>query len=573
MNAKSTAVVAVVAGAGLVFSACTTIPSDSSPQALRSFESVTGTNEVAGPYPNQAADLLLRDFFAQAVKPTQRHQAARQYLTAAAAKSWDSQAGTLVLDRIDLNSMPGATNDRMMFSVRGPVVGSIGVGGVYQPENGMYESTIELAKEEGQWRIDNLPPGVVLEHTEMRNTFQPYALYFLDPTDRSLVVDRRWVYSGNTSIDTALLSLLVEGPQESLKPGVKTYVPPGATFSGVNSGVYSFSGFGDVGQEGRYRFAAQVIWTLAKAGVPGPYKIDIDNTPIIEGAESLMVDQVAEFNPGASAGAASSLYALSDGRMLKVENDKATPVPGKFGESQDFESADFEAASGLVAAVQAVGEGEQKKSTLLIGQIGQEGRPGLEATTLSHPTFEIGGGAVWTVIDGRRVARVARSTTSGDLSHTEVDTSELDSDNGLISVLRLSPSGVRCAFIANGRVYLATVERPSPGHRKLSHVQEIAPSIAGTALTVDWKVDGSLLVGTSTAETPVWQIQADGSALTPLPAGNVTAPVVAISASSSTLYITDSRAVLQLPINTTGAAFWREVPALQGQRAAPVVAK
>lgn len=570
MNTK---ILAAVTIAGLTLASCTTIPSSSSPQALRTFEPAAQGVENAGPYPGQEPDLLVRDFFTNSVKPIQRHQAARQYLTPEAAKSWDSQTGMLVLDRIDVNSLPGASDQKISYSVRGPVVGSIGVGGVYQPEHGQYEATIDVEKRDGQWRISNLPPGVAVQHTELRNNYQPYALYFMDPTDNDLVIDRRWVYSGNSSLNTALLSLLVEGPQPVLRPGVKTYVPPGATFSGFNSGVYSFSGFGDLSAEGRYRFAAQVVWTLAKAGVPGPYKIEIDNTPIVENSEFLTVEQVAEYNPGASAGAASPLYALADGKIKSVEGERAVPLAGEWGEVSDISSADFEAGTGLVAAVQSTGEEPDRRAALLLGKIGEQGRRGVEAKTLSTPTFENSGNAVWTVLDGRKVARVARSTTSGDLSHTEVDTSELEGYEGLISVLRLSPTGVRCAFIINGRVYLATVERPNAGNRKLTNVREIAPAIAGTALTVDWKIDGSLLVGTSTPETPVWQIQSDGSGLTPLPSGNVTAPVVAISASSSTVYITDSRAVLQLPINTTGVAFWREVPALQGQRAAPIVAK
>lgn len=540
---------------------------------MRSFAPSANGPEIKGPQLNQEPDLLLRDFFTQAVKPTQRHQAARQYLTPEMDKAWDSQSGTLVLDRIDINSLPGATQEKISYQVRGPVIGSIGVGGVYQPEHGSYEAKIDLKKVGGQWRISDLPPGIAVDHTELRNNYQPYALYFLDPTDRSLVVDRRWVYSGNSSLNTALLSLLVEGPQDTIKPGVKTYVPPGATFSGYNSGVYSFAGFGDLGPEGRYRFAAQVVWTLAKAGIPGPYRIEIDNTPIIEKTEYLTIEHVAEYNPGASAGAASPLYALADGKIMTVEGDRATSVAGAWGAQHDIIAADFEAASGIVAAVQQSGPAEDRRSALLIGKTGEEPKRGIEAKTLSSPTFEIEGNAVWTVLEGRKVARVARSTTSGDLSHTEVDISELGEIEGLISVLKLSPTGVRCAFIVGGRVYLATVERPTAGHRKLSNVREIAPALAGTALTVDWKIDGSLLVGTSTAATPVWQIESDGSAQTPLPSGNVTAPVVAISASSSTIYITDSRAVLQLPINTSGVAFWREVPALQGQRAAPIVAK
>ncbi|MDU0478870.1 MtrAB system accessory lipoprotein LpqB [Staphylococcus chromogenes] len=559
--------------ASLVLSACTSLPSSSNPQALRSFVPSSPHEDNSGPMPNQEPDLLLRDFFTASVNPTQRHQQARTYLTDSAAKSWDSQASTLILDRIDINSKPGATKDNMEFLVRGTVVGSLGPGGVYSPENGSYEATISMVSVDGQWRINSLPPGVAIERSEMRNNFQPYNLYFLDASDRGLVGDRRWVFNGNVSLDTALLSLLVEGPQKSLQGGVKSYLPSGATFSGVRQGVYSFSGFGDLGQEGRYRFASQVAWTLARAGVPGPYNIQVDGTPVLENARQVSLEDVAEFNPGATAGAGSPLYALGNGQVMKVDSNTLVPIAGDAGAVRDIESADLEAESNLIAVVRASGEGDGKKSRLYVGELGKQMKESVEAKTLSRPAFEPNGAATWTVLDGRKIARVARSASTGELSNTEVDTSALAGVDGPISVLRLSHTGVRAAFIVNGRVYLGIVERPTPGEYKLTQIRELAPALAGTALTLDWQIDGSLVVGTSEKESPVWHLQSDGSALTPLPAANLTAPVVALSVSSSAIYATDSRAVLQLSTNSGSSSFWREVPALQGQRMAPVVAK
>ena len=158
------------------------------------------------------------------------------------------------------------------------------------------------------------------------------------------------------------------------------------------------------------------------------------------------------------------------------------------------------------------------------------------------------------------------------MSQIEVDKDAFGDATGAISVLRLSHSGVRVAMIIDGRVYLGTVSRPAPGERKITNLVQIAPSIGNTALTLDWQHDGSLLVGTSSPDTPVRRVELDGSEVTPLSAGNITAPVVAVASSTNNIYVTDSRAVLQLPSNGPSSTFWREVPALQGTRAAPVVA-
>ena len=66
------------------------------------------------------------------------------------ASQWDNQSNTLILDRIDLNANAGATADRISYIVRGTVVGNMSTGGVYAPENGDYEASIELRKINGE---------------------------------------------------------------------------------------------------------------------------------------------------------------------------------------------------------------------------------------------------------------------------------------------------------------------------------------------------------------------------------------------------------------------------------------
>lgn len=568
---KLTASVAVL---GLV-AACTTVPGDSTPQAIRSFTPAQSEIEVPEPVPGREPDLLLRDFFTASAKPSQNHQAARSFLSPEAASHWDNQSSTFILDRIDLNANSGATADHISYVVRGTVVGNLGTGGVYTPENADYEATIELSKVGGEWRITSLPAGVILERVELRNNYQPHELYFLDPTGKFLVRDRRWVYNGQPSVGSALLSLMVEGPQRSLAPGVVNEVPQGAVFSGMKDGAYTFLGFGDLNAEQRHRFAAQVVWTLARAGVSGPYRITLDGVPLESEGSGLSVEDVAEFNPNSGVGALAPLYALSNGQLYVVSSDRVELASGVWGgEDARLESADISANGEVVAAVQTNGEGEQKKSTLLLGSLNGEAATALEGRTMSRPTLEHNASALWTVLDGSTIARISRSTTTGELSQVEVDKEAFEDEaEGAISVLRLSPSGVRVAMIIDGRVYIGTISRPAPGERKITNLIQLAPVIANTAVTLDWQNDGSLLVGTSSPDTPVWRVELDGSAVTSLPAGNVTAPVVAVASSTNNLYITDSRAVLQLPAGGSSSSFWREVPALQGTRAAPVVAR
>ena len=576
MTGRST--LALVAASTLALSSCTSLPSYTEPQALRSFVRSTPTEEAIAPVAGQEPDLLLRDFFAASGKPIQNHQAARAFLTPDAARRWDDAASTLILDRIDLNAKPGATPNAISYVVRGTVVGALGPGGVFSPDHGDFEAEIQLSKVDGEWRINSLPAGTVFERVELRNNYSPEELFFFDPNQKMLVRDRRWIYKGQKSMDTSLLSLLVEGPKGPIAAGVTTEVPVGATFAGNDNGVYRFNGFADLSAEERHRFAAQVLWTLAKSGTQGPYNIELDGTPLDPQAPVLTIDDVAEYNPNATSGSVSPLYAVGNGSLTLVDSSTLTPVAGTLGSSGRVESADI--SGDYVAGVIVDGEGAGRQSTLVAGPVNGSVESVLQARTLTQPSLESHATALWTVLDGRTIARVARSTSTNELSQSEVDATKIEGllepdgeggEGSSISMLKLSPTGVRAAMVIGGKVYLAVISRPAAGEKMIANIIDIAPSLDNTVVSVAWQLDGSLVVGTANQDAPIWRVETDGSAVTQLPSGNITAPVVAVAASANTLYVTDARSVLQLPINSPTTAFWREVPALQGVRAVPVV--
>jgi len=551
----------------VLLTGCTTLPNNTEPQALRSFEPQVEEDSDLGPQPGREPDLLLRDFYTANAHPVQDFQAARAYLTSETAEQWDPNESILVVNRIDLVTAAGSTSERRSFNVRGAVVGNIAPGGAYEPENGVYEATIEMVRTGGEWRIESLPSGVVLERTELRNQFQPQRLFFFDPQSRVLVSDRRWIYSGHQSLDAALVTLLLEGPSPALEPGVRQIVPAGANFAGIVDGAYHFTGFEDVDAEDRMLFAAQLVWTLAVANVPEPYTVVVDGEPLAPGYETLNTDDFAEYNPRVNATAPVPLFALSDGRVSRVAANQVTPVEGDLGQFSDVESVDV-SDQGIAAVVRRQGD----ESVLLTGPLDGDLTEALRAETISRPTFEFDPANLWVVVDGDRILRVVRSGPTGEFTETPVNTEALATIPGEISVIRLSQSGARVAMIIDGRVHVGVVERPGPAQRRIVNVRELAPQLGGTALSLDWQPDGSLLVGTSTPETPVWRVEQDGSAATSLPSGNITAPVVAVAATPAMLYLTDSQATLQLPTTGGDNVFWREVSGLQGMRAAPVAA-
>ena len=562
-----------VLSVAVLVSSCASLPNSSEPQSLKRLDNPSSQQD-SGPISGREPDLLLRDFYANSANPLKQYAQARNYLTPDANNQWKPGPETVIIDRIGMSRNSTAGADHVSYTVTGTIVGTLGEGGAYNPRNEDYRAVVTLERRDGEWRIAELPNQAIIERPELRNRYIPRDLYFFDPTGNTLVPDRRWMFAGTNTQDTALISLLLAGPSPTLAPGVMDELPNSAAYTRTNNGVYELTGLSSLSEAARRRLAAQLTWTLALAEISEPFSFSIDGDLVRNDRNNpkLSVNDFPEYNPSASGTSAGVLYALTNGKASSISDGNVVAVPGFLGTNGGIESMDVASLNhtNVAASVVTTNAEGDKKSQLYMGPVDGDSTKILTAATLTKPTFEANSQAVWTVMDGNKVMRVAQSSSSSSISQTEVDTSELGENHGDISVLRLSPTGVQAAFIVDGRVYVATVARPTAGDRKLTNVRELVPAIGDSAITLEWSVNSTLLVGTVSTDTPVWRAEVDGSSAIPLSSGNIVAPVVAVSSNSSTVFITDSRAALQL--STSGnSTYWREVPGLEGARSITIV--
>ncbi|WP_297004269.1 LpqB family beta-propeller domain-containing protein [uncultured Corynebacterium sp.] len=578
----------LTAAALVTVTGCATIPGSSAPEVISSYAASPSLDNVPAPQPGQAPDLLLRSFFSASAHPLNNHQAAREFLTVGAADRWQDATGTLILSRIDLNADGAAAGNRMSYTVRGTVTGTLGTGGAFQAGYRSYEDTIELVLVDGNWRIDRLPSGVIMDRNDFTSAYQARDIYFLDPTRRFLVPDRRWTYSRQENVGTSLISLLAAGPRDSLTDGVVSTLPADLVVQardGESGGfTVDLQGLSAMNSEDVHALAAQIIWTLADSDVRGPYRILADGVPVVAGQpggrETWSIDDAQDFNPHAVPD--SPLRALRDGALVDVADDGATTIDGWTASGQ-LESAGY-SSGGKVAAV--TGHGDEPRS-LVVGA--PDGTPVTVSTAdqISRPSWTSDGQSLYAVTDGEQIRRWSMAA-SGRMAETPVGFPSLDSlglDSPAISEFTVSRDGARAAMIINGRLYVSVLENSvgtdgsgtSSGPR-LGTPVPVATNLGDTAVSVGWRPDGALLVGTRANDTPVWVVAVDGSEQTQLTSRNVTAPVVAVASTGTTQFILDGRALLQIGYGDvgsdgatdTGTDFWREVPALQGARAVPV---
>ena len=557
----------------LFVSGCSTLPSDTGPQVVGTYQRQEDSpGEVIAPQPGDDPDLTLRDFYQASAVPGNDHEVARGFLTDTARGAWDASGDVMVVDSLDIVTAPAnkqsSKDNERAFTVRGTIIGRLKSGGAYVPENEGYEAVIYMKMQDDRWRVDGLPAGVVMERNEMRNHYAPQSLYFYKQSNDVLVPDRRWLYKGGEESESTLITLLMEGPSASIAPATRRAAGENVTYAGYDREQgYQFEGLVDLDAHDRTLFAAQLVWTLSKAGHTGPFKVKADGGDLVEGMDSLSVDDFADYNPEESSTALSKLYALNEGNLLEVDDGVAEPVQSTLGSSGDVQSVDV-ADSGLVAAVRRKSNND---FSLQIGELDGQLQDAVDGPTLARPTFEYNGQAAWTVVDGDRIVRVVRSKTTGRISKSEVDARSIDDIEGEISVIRLSHSGARVAMVIDGHVYIAAVAQSSSGDKRIVNAREVGPEVSGSALSLDWNRDGSLIVGTSSSQSPVWRIEQDGSSASTMPTGNITAPVVAVASSPTKLFITDSHAMLELPSTVMDETNWREVSGLQGRRSSPIV--
>ncbi|HIW91377.1 MAG TPA: GerMN domain-containing protein [Candidatus Corynebacterium avicola] len=569
--------------------ACTTLPGSSTPEAVSSYAPVPDADDLPGPDDSQDPYQMLRDFYLAATHPGSNREAAKEFLSSDAEDNWVDGESTMILDQLDINATSAVSGDTLTYMVRGTIIGQLGTGGVFRPESTPYEEEIELTRHGDGWRIDSLPDGVVMDRADFQSTYQARNLYFLDPTRSFLVPDRRWVYSQQENIGFSLVSLLGWGPRDTMAEasesafpeadGVKTSVDEDGTFTVELTGVAELSA-GD-----REALAAQIIWTLAEADIRGPYRILADGVAMTEeGREDWTVRDVADFAP--SGEERTLTQAVQNGSILSIEDGVAEPIAGWTG--QNVAWASTSARTERIAAVTNDGDDRQE---LLVGKPEEEPETLTSAGNLTRPSWTGDGSSLYVVADGQRVRKYVSAGTDSDPEEIHVDASELDSlgmRGSRMSVFNVSRDGTRAVVLINRRMFIVPIIEETQDSEdsgdsgesgdsdntttvKLGTPTEIGQRLGDTVQDVDWREDGTLLVGTNDQDAPAWVVSSDGSEAVQLSSRNVTPPVVRVAAAGSTMYVLDDRAVMQLDLDDSDSRFWREVSSLQGSRAIPIV--
>ncbi len=455
---------------------CSGVPGSSAAVDVTQIAEQLAPIAPAAPTPGQQPDQIVRGFIAASARPDldtasgSSFAAARQYLAPQAQTSWQPH-GLPVVVLGDGYRTDVTRADPGVVTVSGVTTGHLDTDRSFQTAAGdPYSRALTLVQVEGEWRISDPPPELLVTSSEFGTAFRQRVLYFLDRTGTVVVPDVRHVVIGQTPANRAnrLITMLFRGPSSRLIDAVSSEFTARSALRSNPSidseGVLQvdLTGVDISTPEARRALAAQLVWTLSPT-VPR-IAITVDGEPLDPAQQVYTINTVTSFDPDRLAGtgqvASDPFYVRNDGAVVGLFD--GAPVPGPLGTASiRVKTAAQSSATGAIAAVADDPAGGQNL-LLTLPTANDRADPLLKATTLTAPSFTRAGDEVWVVQNGATKPEVYRVSSAGNPSRERVGSTQL-AGKGPVTALALSPDGVRVAVVAGERLYLGVLTRQSVG--------------------------------------------------------------------------------------------------------------
>jgi hypothetical protein len=199
------------------------------------------------------------------------YSVARQFLTKAAAERWSPEDG------VSIYSGSPAVSDETV-RLEGRLVGSLAPDRTFTAQDKQLSVDFHLVREDGEWRIDKPPDGLMVAEYSFNRFYQAFQVYFIN-NGSSLVPERIYLPTlrSPANVASALMTALLAGPSEWLAPAVESAIPADTSLS-VGS-VTITNSIAEVAlseavltlpDPRRSLMAAQIVFTLKQAsGVKG----------------------------------------------------------------------------------------------------------------------------------------------------------------------------------------------------------------------------------------------------------------------------------------------------------------
>jgi hypothetical protein len=517
----------------LVLAGCAGVPDSSAPRVVEAVPRTGATEDPDVrvqpklPQPGQSAKEVVQAFLDSAGSFEHQHGAARRFLTSAAAARWRDDAGAVVLSR-----PPYLNGDKSgsTVAIRADQIGAVDPTGAYTsypPGELTYSYRVQLTQVNGQWRIANPPPGVIMTASSFNQAYRRLNVYFLSRDESRVVPDPRWFLASPDAQPNLLLKALLDGPSTSLVDAVKTELGGVSLASNVvpeTDLVRVFlTGLARHGAQAQAAALAQIVWTLNQLHGTAVEVYDDGQLVAPHGVGGVQsVSDWRSYDPD-NLPLSTPCYFIRQGAVWTTDGK---PIPGAAGQGEyQALSVGVSPSLGRLAVVGRVPQG----MALYVGPARARLSRRLNGSSLTEPTWDPAIDGVWTVRDGTEIIRVPAGG-----SPVQVDAPDLDHAQQ-IWTLRLSRDGSRVAVLvgsADARaLYVGAV---SSSGSTVTGLRSITPELT-SVVDVTWASAESLVVLTTNraGDATMYTVGVDGSWSEAITTAGLPGPPTAVAAAPS----------------------------------------
>ncbi|MET7637609.1 LpqB family beta-propeller domain-containing protein [Streptomyces sp. NPDC005438] len=565
---------------------CVGMPDESSAKRVDSSHRADADSQVrvfgVSPQKGEKPRAIVRGFLEATTSDEASFATAREYLTKERARLWDPFAGTTVLTEGPVTSeLVSRVNGDNALSVSGSRIAKIDASHGYAPDKGSYREEFHLTKVKGEWRIDQLPDGVILGETDFQRIYRSVNTYFyarLGPDSDSvasgkdvLVADPVYLRRRINPVTETVRSLL-DGPTQWLSPVADSAFPQGTRLAKGQRLSLDDDGHltvrltvtsRRVDSWQCRRMAAQLLHTVQDQASAKVNRVRLTNSS----GEELCAQRREDaeiFEPNRLNGQAENQYFV-DGQFrvaaLPADRERAKPVTGPLGKGKvqmgsvavNREETQGAAVARGGRALYVAALQNTRQSNLNDPVVTSTAKK--EKDRLSAPSWD-GLGDVWVADRNPSHPRLLRAR-AGVEQPEEVEVPDLSAGERIES-LRVSSEGARIALRIRGNddrvsLQLGRVERGGTrGDRtvRVTQLRPVAPHLEEVVAT-SW-AGGSRLVVVGREQGGVEQlqyVQTDGSVtnLPTLPGLNDVTGVAATEDDSKPLLAESRDGIVRLP--------------------------
>lgn len=486
----------------LLLTSCSSIPTAGPVGTIEATaEAETGARFVNNPPPPREGARpgeILNGFLVAGIGVSDNYSVARSYLTPSLAQTWaPEQEITIYRSDFKISSTP--TEGELQLQVE--VAGYIDAAGIRRNVGpGTTESmTVRMEQVQGEWRVAEIPTGIMISAADAENLLQPHELYYYSSSYQYWVPDVRW-FVNRQGIATNIVKALINGPAPYLQGAVTSAFPENTALAVESVPIESGTATVDFTQDiltatdnlRRQQMEQQLRVTLTglntvnsvelRAGQPIPYDIDPDLV-------------LPELDPAVP----SRQIVISENELAFFEGGQLSPaadVPSVAGfdpvdPAMSYDGRNFAFLNDERTRLLATGEGQNVRAVTA-------------GSSLTPPSYDPANW-IWTAgtSDGRSYVR---AIPPGGSTDNAIDVLAPWLGNRTISEIRISRDGARALIVAQqsgqSQLLLSGVSRSEDGvPQTLSDPISLNPP--GAVDTAKWVTETSVVVADTATEGSV----------------------------------------------------------------------